>query len=76
MEQEYKLVFVEERQPEDPDSLLACKEKDLFSQEEDLSDCQLLAAVTAPTQEDSVVPARSQEVEELLQPLPVTSWTE
>ena len=31
MEQDNKVVFVEERQPEDPGSLLACGEKDLFS---------------------------------------------
>ena len=32
--------------------------------------------VNAPTQEDPVVPACSQEFEDLLQPLPVTSWAE
>ena len=66
MEQDDKVVFLEERQPEDPGSLLFCGEKDLFSQEEALSNSQLLAAVNAPTQEDPVVLACSQEVEEAL----------
>ena len=60
----------------DPSSLLACGEKDLFSQEEDLSDSQLVAHVNAPNQKDPVVPALSQEVEEALQPLPLGDWAE
>ena len=76
MEQDNNILIVEERQPEDPGSLLACGEKDLFSQEEDLSDSQLAAYVNAPSQEDPVVPACSQEVEEALQPLPVGDWVE
>ena len=51
MEQDNDVIFVEEKQPEDPGSLLVCGKKDLFSQEE-------------------------VEVEEILQPLPVTSWAE
>ena len=50
---------MEEVQPEDPGSMLSCREKDLFD-EEDLSDSQLVAAVSAPTQGDPKVPAWSQ----------------
>ena len=77
MEQDDKVVIVEEYQSEDPGSLLACGEKDLFSQEEDLSNSQLVDYVNAPTQEENpVVPARSQEVHDTLQPLPLGDWAE
>ena len=48
MEKDDNIVFVE-KEPEDLGSLLACREKDLFSQEEDLSNSQLLAVANAPT---------------------------
>ena len=45
---EDEVIIVEECQSEDPSSLLACREKDLFSQEEDLSSSQLVAYVNTP----------------------------
>ena len=77
MEQDDEVVIVEVCHSEDPGSLLACGEKDLFSQDEDLSDSQLADYINAPTQEDNpVVPARSQEVDDTLQPLPLGDWVE
>ena len=50
MEQDNKVIIVEEHQSEDPGSLLAFGEKDLFSQEEDLSNFQLVAYINTSTQ--------------------------
>ena len=65
MEQED--VLMEEEQPEDPGHMLACNGRDIFClKEDDLTNSKLVATVKAPTQEDSVVPARSAEVEAAL----------
>ena len=62
MEQDDKVVIVKECQSQDLGSMLACGEKDLFSQE-DLSDSLLVAFINAPTQEDvPVALAHSPEV--------------
>ena len=48
-----------------------------MSQEEVLSDSQLEAFINTPTQDNNpVVLARSQEVEDALQPLPLEDWLE
>ena len=55
--------------------MLACREEDLFSQEE-LSNFQLLAIINAPTQEDvPVALACPQEVKDALQSMPL-DWVE
>ena len=65
-EQDNKVVIVEECQSQDLGSMLACGEKDLFSQEE-LSDSQLVTFINALTQEDvPVALAHPQEVEDTL----------
>ena len=69
MEQE-EVVFLEEVQPADLGSLMACGYKDLFT-EEHPTDSQLEATINAPTQEDPGVPARFLEVEAALQPIPI-----
>ena len=56
--------------------MMACGKKDLFSQEEELSNSPLVTFINAPTQEDvPVVLAYSQEVEEYLWPVPL-DWSE
>ena len=75
MEQDNKVVIVEECQSQDLGSMLACGEKDLFSQEE-LSDSQLVTFINAPTQEDiPVALARPLEVEDALHSVPL-DWAE
>ena len=71
MEQE--VVMLGEVQPEDPGHMLACGGRDLF-EEDILPVSQLVAAVNTPTQEDPAVPARSLEVEAILQPLDIPCW--
>ena len=61
---------LEEKQSEDPGHLLTCGDRDIFEEDDHLTDSQLLAAVNAPTPEDLAVPARSAETEEALQPVP------
>ena len=53
-----------EKQSEDPVSLLMCSEKDIFD------DSQLIGVAKAPTPVDPVVPVRSAETEDALQPAP------
>ena len=75
MEQDDKVVTVEECQSQDLSSMLACGEKDLFSQEE-LSNSQLVAFINAPTQEDiPVAPPCPQELEDALRSMPL-DWAE
>ena len=75
MEQDNKVVIVEECQSQDLGSMLACGEKDLFSHEE-LSDSQLVAFINAPTQEDiPVALACHQEVKDALLSMPL-DWVE
>ena len=63
IEKDNEVFIMEECQSQDLGSMLACGEKDLFSQEE-LSNSQLLTFVNAPTQEDvPVALAHPQEVE-------------
>ena len=50
-----------------------CGEKDIFD-DDPLTDSQLMAVVNAPTPVDPVVPARSAETEEALQPVPISCW--
>ena len=55
--------------------MLACNGRDIFClKEDDLTDSQLVVAVNTQTQEDPVVPARSAEVEEALQPIHNLCW--
>ena len=71
MEQDDKVIIVEECQSQNLCSILVCGEKDLFSQEE-LSDSQLVTFINTPTQEDvPVVLACSQEVKDALLPVPL-----
>ena len=64
MEQDDEVVIVEGCQSQVLGSMLACREKDLLSQEE-LSNSQLVTVINAPTQEDiPVVLACFQEVED------------
>ena len=71
MEQDDEVVIMEECQSQDLGSMLACGEKDLFSQEE-LSDSQLVTFINAPTQEDvPVALACPQEVEDALWSVPL-----
>ena len=57
MEQE-EVVFLEEVQPVDPGSMLACGDKDLFT-EKDPTNFQLKAAINASTQGNRGVPTQS-----------------
>ena len=50
-----------------------CGEKDIFD-DDPLTDSQLMAVVNAPTPVDPVVPVRSAETEEALQPAPNFDW--
>ena len=70
---EQDVVMLGEVKPEDPGHMLACGGRDLF-EEDILPVSQLVAAVNAPTQEDLAVPARSPEVEAILQPLDIPCW--
>ena len=47
MEQDDEVVIMEECQSQDLGSMLACGERDLFSQEEDLSDSQLVTFINS-----------------------------
>ena len=50
-----------------------CGEKDIFD-DDPLTDSQLMAVVNAPTPVDPVVPVRSAETEEALEPAPNFDW--
>ena len=60
---------LEEKQSEDPGCLLTCSDRDIFEEDDCLTDSQLLAAINTPTPVDPAVPARSAETEEALQPV-------
>ena len=64
---------MEEVQPVDPGHMLACGDRDIFT-EGNLTDSQLVVAVNAPTHEDPRVPAQYPEVEVALQPIPIECW--
>ena len=57
---------LKEKQSEDPGCLLTCGDRDIFEEDDCLTDSQLLIAVNAPT---PAVPVRSAETEEALQPV-------
>ena len=73
-EQEEPMEVAEEgeKQSEDSSNLLMCGEKNIF--DDSLTESQLMAMVNTPTPENLVVPARSAETEEDLQPAPSSNW--
>jgi len=77
MEQDEEVIIVEECQSEDTGSLVACGEKDLCSQEEDISNSQLATLINAQTKKDiPMVLAFFWDIEDALLPVQLDSSEE